>query len=86
MTDIQLGTAATETPRCLEAGAGHTCTGPVLYRDALSGTGVSYPRCDGAWAARLELQDRHRRDYPDGPTPPPGFDPCYAGERWDEDD
>jgi hypothetical protein len=80
----------TTTERCLDAGNGHTCTGAVRYRPALTSTGVNYPRCDAAWSARLDLQDRVRRDYPDSATPPSWFTAqggeAYANERWDEDD
>lgn len=59
------------------------CAGAVEYRMALSGTGVHYPRCDGHWAARLDTEERLRRDYPDSSTPPAWFDPAAAGETWD---
>ncbi len=83
--------AAPEALRCLDAGrADHTCTGPVAYREPLSGTGESFPRCDGAWDARLAHQDRIRGDYPNSPVPPRWYTEqggeAYAGERWDEDD
>lgn len=81
---------AAEALRCLDAHDGHTCTGPVEYRHAISGTGASFPRCDGAWGAALDRRDRVRRDYPDSPVPPRWFTEqggeAYAGERWDEDD
>lgn len=76
---------AEDKPECIE---NHTeqCRGRVEYRMALSGTGVSHPRCDGHWEKRLELEDRLRRGYPDTDTPPDWFDPAYAGERWNPDD
>ena len=61
------------------------CAGPVELRMALSGTGIPYPRCDGHWSARLDLERRLRRDYPDTDTPPAWFDEANAGERWNDD-
>lgn len=61
------------------------CTGRVEYRMALSGTGESYPRCDGHWSDRLDTEERLRQDYPDSPNPPPWFDPANAGETWNDD-
>lgn len=60
-----------------------TCKGAVRYRMALSGTGESFPRCDGHWDVRLDLEDRLNRDYPDSDMPPDWFDPANAGESWD---
>lgn len=37
-------------------GGSGLCVGKVEYRMALSGTGVSFPRCDKHWAERLELE------------------------------
>jgi hypothetical protein len=62
---------------------GPDCTGAVEYRHPLSGTGRAHPRCDKHWQDRLDLEDGIRRRYPE--TAPAGFDPAYAGERWDED-
>jgi hypothetical protein len=61
------------------------CSGPVEYRMPLSGTGRSFPRCDGHWAERLDVQEGIDRRYPDSPFPPADFDPTYAGETWDND-
>lgn len=61
------------------------CSGGVQYRMPLSGTGRSFPRCDGHWNKRLEKEDQLRRDFPDSPVPPPWFDPMAAGETWDVD-
>lgn len=61
------------------------CAGHVEYRMALSKTGVSYPRCEAHWGARLDTEDRLRRDYPDSPIAPAWFDPSYAGESWDDE-
>ena len=73
-----------EPLECLEAGP--DCSGPVEYRMPLSGTGRAFPRCDAHWEKRLDTQEQINQRYPDSPIPPPGFDPSYAGERWDEDD
>lgn len=61
---------------------GHTCTGKVEMRYPLSGTGKSFPRCEGAWEKRLKKQQEINERYPDSPTPPAWFDPSYAGEEW----
>jgi hypothetical protein len=70
---------------CLDDPGGGGCHGPIAYRMALSGTGRSFPRCDGHWADRLDEQERIASRYPDSPIAPSDFDPSYAGERWDED-
>ena len=59
------------------------CRGPVKYRMPLSGTGESFPRCDGHWETRLDLEDELRERYP--VHAPAGFDPYFAGESWDGD-
>jgi hypothetical protein len=74
-----------EELKCLEDHTG-ACSGPVEFRDPLSGTGKSFPRCAVHWSARLEKQEEIVRKYaPFSDVPPTGFDPTYAGERWDED-
>lgn len=60
------------------------CRGEVRYRDALTETGVRYPRCDAHWEKRLAKQRRIDEDYGYS-NPPAWFDPSYAGERWDDD-
>lgn len=70
-----------EALECLNAGP--DCAGDVEYRMPLSGTGKSFPRCDEHWAVRLDEQDRINSRYPE--HAPSGFDPYYAGERWDDD-
>jgi len=76
----------TEPLECLDDHGQGNCRGPVEYRMALSGTGRSFPRCELHWARRLDEQDRINRLYaPDSDVPPVGFDPTFAGERWDED-
>jgi hypothetical protein len=62
------------------------CRGAVDFRESLTGTGTPTIRCDGHWADRLDLQDRHRRAGYDSPTPPGWFDSTYAGESWNEPD
>ena len=69
--------------KCLDDYEESTCSGPVEYRFALSGTGKSFPRCDHHWQMRLIKQDEINRRYPY--HQPYDFDPSYAGERWDED-
>lgn len=60
-----------------------TCEGTVEYRMPLSGTGVSFPRCELHWQERLERQYQIDSRYP--MQAPADFDPYYAGESWDED-
>lgn len=71
---------------CLDHHEGD-CKGPVEYRMPLSGTGRSFPRCEGHWDARLDREEqiRERYGHPDSSMPPSDFDPTYAGERWDDD-
>jgi hypothetical protein len=80
-------TAPTETLVCLDAQADveHVCRGEVEYREPLSPTGRSFPRCEVAWGKRLDEQERIDRDYPDSPHPPSWFDYTLAGESWDGD-
>lgn len=76
---------APETLRCLDR-HDNACMGAVEMRYPLSGTGRSFPRCDAHWTVRLAKQREITRRYaPDSDVPPAGFDPAYAGERWDED-
>lgn len=70
-------------PKCIDS-THDACSGPVEYRESLSGTGTPIPRCDRHWERRLDQDAQHRRTYPDSPTPPSWFDPTYAGESWDE--
>lgn len=67
---------------CLDEYMGN-CSGTVEYRFALSGTGKSFPRCDGHWSERLDRQDEINKRYPDSPMAPSDFDPTFAGEVWD---
>lgn len=60
------------------------CEGEIEYRDPLSGTGKSFPRCAYHWDLRLKEQDRIERTYPQ--HAPSDFDPAYAGEVWSDDD
>ena len=68
---------------CLDDHLGD-CKGPVEYRDPLSATGRSFPRCDKHWEDRVEIQEGIDARYP--VHAPADFDPMYAGERWDEED
>lgn len=74
--------APVEQLECLD-GHGGGCQGEVEYRFALSGTGISYPRCDKHWAERVVRQQEIDQRYPY--HQPSDFDPLYAGEHWDED-
>lgn len=60
------------------------CRGAVLYREPLSDTRVSYPRCDVHWERRLDRERQLRQRYPQ--RPPVDWSPLDAGERWDEDE
>lgn len=70
-----------ERPVCLDGPQG--CAGPVEYRLPLSGTGKSFPRCNGHWRDRLEFQRGLDERYPT--NPPADWSPLDAGEHWDED-
>lgn len=64
------------------------CGGDVYPRTALSGSGMTFDRCDKHYREYCDrltpvLQDIARR-YPE--HPPADFDPMAAGERWDDDD
>lgn len=76
-----------EALRCLNSNSQLVrCRGSVEYREPLSGTGKSFPRCDAHWGARLAEQERIDRLYaPNSDAPPRDFDSTLAGERWDED-
>lgn len=69
-------------PTCIEQSI--ACRGQVLYRDALSGTGISYARCELHWDKRLQLEAGLRQRYPE--HPPPDWSPLDAGESWYEDE
>lgn len=69
---------------CLEGPDG--CEGPVEMR--WPGYGHrSWPRCEHHGAARVQREQGAVARYgnPDSPCPPRGFDPSYAGERWDDE-
>lgn len=71
---------------CLDSHRGD-CDGLVELRMPLSGTGRAFPRCDRHWERRLDQQEEINRKYaPDSSVPPLDFDPCYAGERWSDDE
>lgn len=63
--------------------AGQPCRGPVEMRWPLSGSGRSFPRCDGHWDERLRLEEDIRARYP--VRPPHNWSPMDAGESWDDD-
>lgn len=79
----------TEPLVCLDSRGGDSdaCKGPVEYREPLSGTGASFPRCEAHWSKRLDVQEgiNARYGHPDSDVPPPGFDPLDAGERYHDD-
>jgi hypothetical protein len=92
MSDLEARTAQAAAERahdltdddleCLDDSA--LCSGPVEHRMALSGTGISYPRCDFHWDKRLAEQERINLRYP--PHPPADWSPDDAGEAWYEED
>lgn len=65
------------------------CQGEVEFWLALSGSGESYPRCEGHYQTYVERVqpkiDEVRERYPDSSFAPSWFDSSYAGERWDDD-
>lgn len=68
---------------CVQAFAGG-CRGPVEHRTPLSGSGRSFPRCEGHWEQRLQLEHDLNRRYPI--SPPADWSPLDAGEAWGEED
>ena len=71
-----------EQPEPLKCIDGGEHEGKVAYREPLSGTGQSFPRCEAHWEIRLDRQAEIGRRYPDQETAPADFDPTYAGETW----
>ena len=70
---------------CVEFGeTGQGCEGRVYRREALSGSGTRFPRCEAHWAGRLEREAVIRQRYP--VRPPADWSPLDAGEAWGEDD
>ena len=77
---------------CLDDRGEASCDGQIEYRDALSGTGRRFPRCDRHWSKRLEEQDRINSEYgsPDSDIGPSHWNdsddggPLYS-EVWDDD-
>ncbi len=76
---------------CLEYAPGQdcSCSGPVTFhmREPDPSLGVpagSFPRCEHHAQLWHERAAETRRKY-GGVAPPSGFDPGYAGERWDDD-
>lgn len=77
--------SAREPVECIESGMdGSGCQGPVAVREALSGTGRRFPRCEGHWQRRLARQQQIEDRYPR--HPPADWSPLDAGEAWGEDD
>lgn len=70
---------------CLEGPAG--CDGPVGLHPSLSGSGEHYPRCavhHDSYVQRVQPRiDEIRSRYPY--FAPGGFDPAFAGERWEDE-
>ncbi|QCX75725.1 hypothetical protein C9F11_10225 [Streptomyces sp. YIM 121038] len=71
---------------CIDSGSGHACEGPVTGQPSHAGTGTIIYHCEAGHRAADEHARQVQERYPDSPVPPPGFDPTYAGERWNEDD
>lgn len=69
-------------PECMNGPEG--CGGAVEYRMPLSGTGRSFPRCDGHWQERLDLENGLRERYPE--HAPSDWSPYDAGEAWGPED
>lgn len=69
-------------PTCLDKPYGD-CEGRVEYREPLTATGKSFPRCEKHWERRLVKQQEIQERYPH--NAPADFDPAYAGERWDDE-
>jgi hypothetical protein len=65
-----------------------TCRGETFDRYTLSGSGMTFPRCDHHYDQYVErlspIIDAINHRYP--ATAPDDFDPAYAGERWVEED
>lgn len=60
------------------------CVGDVEWRGAPSGSAIE--RCEFHNAERWDqYQSSETERYADSDVPPPGFDPAYAGERWDDE-
>lgn len=73
---------------CLDSDEG-ACEGETHYRASLSGSGMSFPRCERHFELYLERVGPKlaevRRRYPDTDVAPDWVDETYAGERWDDD-
>ena len=71
-----------DSDECLDGP--HGCEGPTEARYALSGSGLTYPRCTRHYAEYAERvqprMDEIRRRYPQ--TLPPDFDSTICGETW----
>jgi len=71
---------------CLDGPTG--CCGEVAEHPALSGSGMTFPRCAFHYDSYVERVlpriEEVRRRYP--AQAPRGFDPTYCGERWTDED
>lgn len=76
-----------EMDDCLDSDSQTPCEGEVTEYYALSGSGLTYARCErhyGEYVERVQPKMDHiSRRYPE--HAPADFDPSYAGESWDED-
>lgn len=62
------------------------CAGPVEYRGAPPDGMKSYRRCEFHNDRRWEQYENSELErYAHSDVAPPGFDPSYAGERWEDD-
>jgi hypothetical protein len=72
---------------CTDSIDGGPCVGEIFDRQSLSGSGMTFPRCDKHYSEYVERVqprlDAINRRYP--VRAPDDFDPLFAGESWDED-
>lgn len=69
---------------CLDDRGDKQCVGEVQYH-TLDGI-KSWPRCDYHFDLRLKRYEESETErYAHSDVAPPGFDPSYAGERWDDE-
>lgn len=63
------------------------CHGEIHERLSLSGSGMTFPRCDKHYELYVErlrpTMEEIRLRYP--AQAPDDFDPTYAGETWEEE-
>ncbi len=79
--------SSTEPLECLDEHPDNSgCEGEVAYHtNPYSMSLKAWPRCVKHYDEYLTRMEGINQRYPDSPIPPPGFDPSYAGERWDDD-